>query len=53
MDNRSFHIIRPRLNVATKLIRQLREGARQVERGQDAKQQGKGEAEPHAATVRI
>jgi hypothetical protein len=47
MNQIGFVITRPRLNVAFKLMRQLREGARQVERGQHAKQQGKGEAEAH------
>jgi hypothetical protein len=51
MNQIGFVITRPRLNVAFKLMRQLREGARQVERGQHAKQQGKGEAEAHQAAA--
>ncbi len=42
-----FQITRPRLNVATKLMRELAHRARDEDRGCDAKQQGDGEAEAH------
>jgi hypothetical protein len=43
MTNRSFQIIRPRLNVATKLMRELAQRGRDVEREEHTKQQGQGD----------